>query len=306
MPVAPPDLADVDPLAQVVSLLQPSASRAKAATGAGAWSIRQTHGGQPFCCAILDGTAHLEVAGHPPAVLVGGDFVFVPALHDFHLWGAAPDDGPPRHTLLADNEVRHGDPEGPPDVRMLAGLCTFASPDAGLLVSLLPGFVHVHGDPRLATLMGLVRDEARARRPARGEILTRLLEVLFIEALRGFSGTVGAPGLARGLADERVSAALRAIHQHPDRTWTVAKLAREAGMSRSALYERFQAAVGVAPMAYLVSWRMALAKDLLRRGGLGVGEVAGRVGYRSASTFGVAFSRHVGVPPKRYALGAVT
>ena len=72
-------------------------------------------------------------------------------------------------------------------------------------------------------------------------------------------------------------------------------------MSRSTFFERFSGTVGVAPMEYLLAWRMALAKDLLRRRNMTVGEVAQHVGYGSASTFSVAFMRHVGLPPKRYA-----
>jgi AraC-like DNA-binding protein len=84
----------------------------------------------------------------------------------------------------------------------------------------------------------------------------------------------------------------------------VADLAREAALSRSAFFERFSRTVGVAPMAYLLTWRMALAQDLLRRGAGSVAEVAERVGYGSASTFTVAFARHVGQPPGRYARAA--
>jgi AraC-like DNA-binding protein len=72
-------------------------------------------------------------------------------------------------------------------------------------------------------------------------------------------------------------------------------------MSRSAFFDRFTRAVGVAPMEYLLAWRMALAKDLLRREDVGIAEVAERVGYGSASTFSTAFSRHVGLPPGQYA-----
>jgi transcriptional regulator GlxA family with amidase domain len=204
--------------------------------------------------------------------------------------------------VLPDGEVRHGDPSGPPEVRMLVGYCVFASPDARLLVPLLPQLVHVRGDPRLSTLVELVRDESRARRPAREVVLERLLEVLLIEALRSTAGTAASPGLLRGLADERLGVAIRRIHESPTRAWTVAQLAREAGLSRSAFFERFGRAVGVAPMEYLLGWRMALAKDLLRRNqAVSVAEVAGQVGYGSASTFSVAFTRHVGLPPTHYA-----
>jgi AraC-like DNA-binding protein len=132
-------------------------------------------------------------------------------------------------------------------------------------------------------------------------VLARLLEVLLIEALRSASGTAASPGLARGLADARVSLALRAIHGHPARTWTVATLAAEAALSRSAFFERFNRTVGTAPMAYLLAWRMALAKRLLRGNEGRIADIAERVGYGSASTFSVAFARHVGSSPSRYA-----
>jgi hypothetical protein len=78
-------------------------------------------------------------------------------------------------------------------VRVLVGHCVFASPDAALLVSLLPRLVHVRGEKRLATLVQLMRDEWRARRPGREVVLARLLEVLFIEALRSSAGTAASP-----------------------------------------------------------------------------------------------------------------
>ena len=91
----------------------------------------------------------------------------------------------------------------------------------------------------------------------------------------------------------------------PSASWTVAELAREAGLSRSSFFERFSRTVGLRPMEYLLAWRMALAKDMLRREGVALDEVASRVGYSSASTFSTAFSRHVGLPPGRYARGSI-
>ena len=184
---------------------------------------------------------------------------------------------------------------------MLVGHCTFGSPDAALLVSLLPRLVHVRGEARLATLMDLVSGETREVRPARDIVLARLLEVLLIEALRSTARTDASPGLLRGLADPRLAAAIRRIHERPEHGWTVAELAGSAALSRSTFFERFRRAVGVAPMEYLLTWRMALAQKLLRGCEASVAEVAGRVGYSSASTFSVAFSRHVGAPPGRYA-----
>jgi len=143
--------------------------------------------------------------------------------------------------------------------------------------------------------------ETHAHRPGRDLVLTRLLEVLLIEALRSTTGPTAPPGLLRGLADDHVAVALRRMHERPMQRWTVVELAREAALSRSTFFDRFRREVGVAPMEYLLGWRMALAKDLLRRDRSGVAKVAERVGYSSASTFSVAFARHVGMPPVQYA-----
>jgi transcriptional regulator GlxA family with amidase domain len=131
-----------------------------------------------------------------------------------------------------------------------------------------------------------------------------LLEVLFIEALRS-TGTAASPGLVRGLADARLALAIRNMHESPEKPWTIAELAKTAALSRSVFFERFSRAVGVAPMEYLLSWRMALAKNLLRRREAGVATIAERVGYSSASAFSVAFTRHVGLPPTQYAQEAL-
>lgn len=183
---------------------------------------------------------------------------------------------------------------------MLIGHCAFGADDARLLVSLLPQLVHVRGQDRLTTLVEQVNGETRARRPGRDIVLARLLEVLLIEALRSSTGPSAPPGLLRGLADDHLAVALRGMHDHPTHGWTVIELAREAALSRSTFFERFRREVGVAPMAYLLGWRMALAKDLLRRDKAGVARVAEQVGYTSASTFSIAFARQVGMPPIQY------
>ncbi|MBN8233459.1 AraC family transcriptional regulator [Corallococcus macrosporus] len=296
----------VDPLAEVVTLLQPGAPFSKLVSAAGRWRVRRAEAGRPFYCAVLMGRMRLAIDGREPVILEKGDFVLVPAAFDFTTTSVEPPKGKqetPR-LVLPDGEIRNGEHHGPPDVRLMVGYCVFASPDASLLVSLLPQFVLVRGEPRLASLVELLREESRERRPARDVILARLMEVLLIEALRSTAGTAASPGLLRGLADERLAVAIRRMHEHPTRAWTVAQLAKEAALSRSTFFERFSRAVGVAPMEYLLGWRMALAKDLLRRKKeVTVAEVAEQVGYGSASTFSVAFTRHVGLPPTHYARG---
>ncbi|WP_168598876.1 AraC family transcriptional regulator [Rhizobium sp. SG570] len=294
----------IDPLAEVVTLLQPNARYSKLVTGAGPWHIRRSDAGQPFYCVVLEGACRLVVDGREPIELWSGDFILVPQAYGVAMSSIAPlpADAPESVPVaVAAGEFRIGDQDGPADLRMLVGHCSFGSPDTTLLVSLLPQIVHVRGQPRLATLVQLVRDEFRGRRPARDVILTHLLEVLLIEALRSTATTPASPGLVRGLADERLAVTLRRMHESPTEAWTVAQLAKEAALSRSAFFERFSRAVGVAPMAYLLNWRMALAKNLLQRSEAGIAEIAERVGYGSASAFSVAFTRHVGLPPARYA-----
>lgn len=295
----------VDPLAEVVTLLQPSAGFSKVVSAAGPWRVRRSEAGRPFYCVVLEGACRLAVDGREPMTLQAGDFVLIPAAHGFMTSSLEPPTGVDgvSPSLLPSGEFRLGVQTGPHDVLMLIGHCSFGSPDAALLVSLLPDLVHVRGQQRLGTLVQLVSDESRDRRPARDVVLVRLLEVLLIEALRSTTGPAASPGLLRGLADARLAVALRAIHETPTRPWTVALLAEAAALSRSAFFDRFKRAIGVAPMEYLLTWRMALAKNLLRRKDRNIGEIAERVGYSSASTFSVAFSRHVGQPPTRYAQG---
>lgn len=296
-----------DPLSQIIGLLHPRAVFSKGISGAGRWAVRYSEFGQPGFCAVLEGGCRLAVDGEEPVSLQQGDFVLLPATPAFTMSSferATPRLVDPKLTPAPTEEVRHGRPDGPADVRLLGGYFVFDSPDTSLLVSLLPAMVHIRGVERLSVLVRLVGEEAGAANAGREFVLGRLVEILMIEALRASRAKDAQPGLLRGLADGRVAEALRQMHGDPERPWTVAALAGEAGMSRSALFERFTRAVGLRPMEYLLAWRMAVAKDLLRSKGIGLEEVARRVGYGSASTFSTAFSRHVGQPPGRYARAA--
>lgn len=298
----------VDPLSDVIRLLRPRAVFTKGISGAGPWAVRYPAFGSPSFCAVTEGHCRLLVDGHTPVELEEGDFVLLPATPGFTMSGLGP--AIPRlldpHAAAAPTgEVRHGDPDAPADVRMLGGYFLFDSPDAALLVTLLPALVHVRGVSRLTTLVRLLGEEARDDRIGQELVMFRLIEILLVDALRSLPGEQAAPGLLRGLADERVAAAMRVMHGDPAQPWTVAELAREAGMSRSAFFERFTRAVGLPPMEYLIAWRMALAKRLLKRRALPIDSVAEQVGYGSASTFSTAFRRHVGESPGRYARAAL-
>ncbi|MEL4892991.1 AraC family transcriptional regulator [Xanthomonas protegens] len=293
-----------DPLSDVVRLLHPQAVFANLISGKGRWAVRYAAYGQPGFCIVLEGSAVLAVDGHPPVAIGAGDFVLLPTTPAFTLSGVLP--APPvfidpQVVAGGQGELRHGEQGGAPDMLALGGAFLFDSANAGLLVSLLPAVVHVQGAGRLMHLVRMVGEEYQDRKPGNDYMLSRLVQMLLVEAMRWTSAGNAPPGLLRGLGDARLAPALAQIHARIDHAWTVGELARVAALSRSTFFERFTRTVGVAPMAYVLAWRMRVAKDLLRRDGASVADVAQRVGYGSTSSFSVAFSRHTGEPPSRYA-----
>jgi AraC-like DNA-binding protein len=126
--------------------------------------------------------------------------------------------------------------------------------------------------------------------------------VLFVQAVRHHLAELpaGAGGWLGALREPPLARAVGLMHRHPERAWTVAALAREAGLSRSQFAERFAAVMGRPPLTYLAEWRLHVGRALLRGGAHRVGEVARRVGYGSEAAFATAFRRAAGVPPGAY------
>lgn len=293
-----------DPLSQLVGLLHPRAVFANVISGKGDWAVRFPEYGRPGFCIVLEGGCQLAVDGHAPFAIAAGDFVLLPTTPAFTLYSADPARPvvlDPKTLPNDGSEVRYGEPSGTTDMRSLGGAFEFDRADPALLVSLLPAVVHVRDATRLSQLVRMVAEETTQPRPGGAFALTRLAELLLIEALRSTCSDTAPPGLLKGLSDDRLAVALRLMHARIDRPWTVSQLANAAALSRSTFFERFTRTVGVAPMAYLLAWRMTVAKDLLRRGELRASQIAERIGYGSGSAFSVAFQRHVGQPPSRYA-----
>lgn len=293
-----------DPLSDIVRLLHPRAAFANLIGGKGDWAVRYSEYGLPSFCIVLDGSCLLAVDGHEPIAIHAGDFILLPATPAFTLSSFAPAMPvfmDPNQVASAHRELRYGEQDGPADMRSLGGAFLFDSADPGLLVSLLPAVVHVQGSARLSQLVRMVGEESAEQKPGSEFMLSRLAELLLVEAMRSTTAGSAPPGLLRGLGDERLARALKQLHARIDHAWTVDQLAKLAALSRSAFFERFTRMVGVAPMEYLLAWRMAVAKELLRDDELAVAEVAERVGYGSTSAFSVAFSRYVGQAPSQYA-----
>jgi AraC-like DNA-binding protein len=188
----------------------------------------------------------------------------------------------------------------------MAGNFKFEAANRDLISTLMLPIVQVRGNEiaaaRLGALLATFGDEAIADRPGRSLVLDRLLGVILIEALRYRPAEVGegGRGLLAGLADPKIGRALRIIHADTKRPWTLVALAREVGMSRSALASRFQQIVGVPPIEYLSNWRMTLAKSALASSEVPMTDIAEMAGYQSVSAFSTAFKRETGLSPTLY------
>jgi transcriptional regulator GlxA family with amidase domain len=153
----------------------------------------------------------------------------------------------------------------------------------------------------LSSTVQLLIAESAAHSAGGTVVVSRLVDVLFVQALRTYilSGSCKECGL-RALGDTHVGKALQLVHERPAEPWTVEGLARAVGLSRSAFAARFTDLVGEPPLEYVSRWRMTKAAELLRESDLSVLDVAERAGYRSEAAFNRAFKRHEGTAPARY------
>ncbi len=296
----------MDPLSDVIALLRPHAALSKPITGRGRWGIRYASDGRPGFGIILAGQCWLEIEGPGPVLLAPGDFVLLPSTPAFAMFSHPDADRVLREP--SDEAVRHGDPDGEADFQMFGGAFQIDPVNASLLLTLLPRMIHIRAAEegiagRLARISDLIREECAADNPGRDMILQRLLEVMLVECLRsrGFGEEAVSAGLLAGLRDPALAVPLRAIHADIRAGWSVAALARLAGMSRSAFAARFGQSLGCAPMEYVSRWRMVLARDALSRGGKPLDRLAEEIGYESASAFSTAFRRRVGCAPGAFA-----
>jgi AraC-like DNA-binding protein len=189
---------------------------------------------------------------------------------------------------------------------MLTGTYELHSEVSGRLLRALPTSLVLRDDEWDCPVIPLLADEIVKDEPGQESVLDRLLDLLLIAVLRAWFARpeARAPGWYRASGDPVVGHALRLLHHDPARQWTVAELAREAGVSRAALARRFHALVGEPPMTFLTGWRIALAADLLREPGATIASVADQVGYGTPFALSAAFKRLRGVSPARYRAAA--
>jgi AraC-like DNA-binding protein len=197
--------------------------------------------------------------------------------------------------------LRHGG-DGPVS-QLVGGFFSFEGSPLSAVMSALPPLIHIpRGEagapPWLAAISRFLVAEAQQPNPGSSLMISRLIDLLVIRTLRSWAASeANRMGWLGGLGEERIGRVLSAMHADPFRRWTVQSLAEIARMSRSIFAERFTAAVGEPPLRYLSRWRLTIAADLLRSGGLKVTEAAYQSGYASDAAFSRAFKAHFGYAP---------
>ncbi|HEX6973163.1 MAG TPA: AraC family transcriptional regulator, partial [Vicinamibacterales bacterium] len=195
---------------------------------------------------------------------------------------------------------------GPERSRVICGFLGCDERPYNPLLTALPRMIHLpaagpSATGWLQTLMQVAMTEAGHSRPGSENVLARLSELMFVEVIRRYLDTLppAERGWLAGLRDPVTGQALSALHADPASAWTVERLARLVGVSRSAFAERFTELVGQPPMQYLALWRMQVASKLLNDG-QAVAAVADAVGYESEAAFSRAFKKLVGEPPAQW------
>jgi AraC-like DNA-binding protein len=259
---------------------------------------------------VIEGEFHIRVEGGDSEGLVigAGEVVLLPR-NDLHLIGSdlslPPVAGsdiihPPKDGGLF--SIHHGG--AGERTRMICGFLGCAGAEGNPVISTLPPLLKFHvgqggAAEWIRSTFQYAAEEVAAGRPGSETVLTKVSELLFVEAVRRYAEALpdGRTGWLAGLREPHVARALALLHRDITRRWTVDDLGREVGLSRSALADRFIRLIGVPPMHYLASWRMQVATQKLRDTSASLAQIAEIVGYDSEAAFSRAFKKAFGAAP---------
>jgi AraC-like DNA-binding protein len=294
-----------DLLSQVLRELRLDSASFRSLSLRGEWRLR-FDGPLRGVHIVVSGYPHLALDDGTTRSLGPGDLVVLPRADAHTMSSSAELRGPSYSSLkLADSspyvETVFG--MGAPETKVICGVFFFADEDHPAVVG-FPSCIHVPAGadqaPWLAGLTQAVVAEAIERGLGSDVVMARLSDALVTRALRYHLETTDDPGWLHGLRDPAISRALAALHRDLSHPWTVAGLARVAGLSRTAFAARFTALVGQSPMEYVFGTRMRRAETLLRNDHLTVAAVASQIGYGSESALSAAFVRYCGTTPGAY------
>lgn len=276
------------------------------------WGFAVTGRGFAGFHVVLRGRCCLEIdSADGRTWLSEGDIVILPH-GNAHVVRDSPTSPATRlEDLVADGEtdqrgVLRAGGTGPKTI-LICGAFDFEERAANPLLAVLPRLIHLRGrrpgvEAGLRAVLDFIARESRVSRPGADTVITRLADILFIEAIREYLASPEADklGLATALRDPRVGAALASIHEHPETKWGVETLAKRAGMSRTAFAVRFAKLVGEPPLHYVTHCRMQKAVSLLRTSSATIPQIVERVGYDSEMGFSRAFKRFFRTTPAAY------
>ena len=274
------------------------------------WALRLHTPGLTSFHIVTRGEAWLLREGAEALKLQAGDIVMLPGgiehrVQDDPATRITPRDLMPELDALRPDAVRLGG--SGPGTTLLSGHFRFDINLARPLITALPAVLHLRsiaGTPAPWLRIGLqfIAEEAGNPSPGQQVILNRVADILLVEALRDYVASLpeGTGNWLMALRDSALSSALTAMHQAPEKNWTVPELAEIAHLSRSAFAERFALVMGQPPLNYLTEHRMRLAAWKLSHSRLTVAQIAEQVGYASETAFGQAFKRMHGDSPSAY------
>lgn len=299
--------ARVDLLSQVLMLIRLRGELIFSAELTAPWALGFEPGSAYFHI-VSEGEMEVVASDGRRVSAVAGDLLVLPQGRGHRIGTAGAEATPLREALEtgADADgfsIRLGG--GGEAARVFTGAFRFEGDNMPEMLAVLPSIIHIPRSLRadeegwLEGISSYLLAEAKAPHPGAALMISRLIDILVIRAMRLWVRT--APPENKGwlgaLADIRISRALKAIHDDPFRQRTVAELAGIAGMSRSSFAERFASLIGAAPLHYQTRWRLLLANEMLRRPDTRVSEVARRVGYDSDAAFSRAFKAQFGYAP---------
>lgn len=297
---------DSDALSDVLSLVKAKSVLSAGLRTGGDWSLRFPPPDGIKFNAVADGACWLVVDGLAPIRLKTGDVFLMTGQRSFVIASdlkRQPVDGIAVFRSAVNGFAQYGDGT---DVLLIAGRVVLDEKCSSVLLDALPPLIHVRAAAREAASLRWLLDQLIAEitrdRPGASLAIDQLAQLMFVQILRAHLSGSGAlaSGWLRALGDPRLAPAIQSMHRDPARSWRLGELAQGAAMSRTSFALRFKTVVGVAPLAYLLNWRMRLAERALRDSDASMSSVALSLGYTSESAFSNAFKRNTGSAPRRY------
>jgi len=301
----------MDPLSEVFGTMRIQEARYRRVEATAPWGFRYSGDKGPRIRfgLVIRGSALLRFKDQRRTIsLSSGDlFIFILSDEPFTLLDhprSAVIDYSELRKLEVDGVIHYGG--GGPHTTLVSGSFGMSAFGAPLISTILPRYLHLRLEQNRShafqSVLDLLAAETAQPGIASSRLISCLYESLFVFAIRAYASSSAAPpkGWLAAMSDKHLSKAIQAMHSSLDRSWSVASLAREARMSRSAFALKFRTVLGQTPLEYLTRWRMYKAGAMIRSNNKSFAEVASAIGYGSESSFSRVFRREMGEAPREY------